>query len=684
MKVQITKAVTNPTGLGRLKEFAFLDGEKLVFGLVSMLTVLFLYKSFTLPRLAKEYQAAALQESIRQTKIDISNYQWDDAVAAGNVKQYHSVALVSDLEVKCELYQPKRGFSLNSLVIAPITARTDPPILNASDVYATGGTGLFAFVDEEVRKKRQVESAVREEERIQRERERQQTSERAGSAGRKRPEGVGSDTFAQAYDPDHPKRRPVGEASLRIPGVALQGDERIERANWACVVALVPVREQLNLYLDSFERARGYDVNHDFPKYLGFLVERAEVGLGKELAWQHVPLYDGQHKSIADNATLSIGPRHGIGTAVVDKLYAAAAQLWAGGTTADAVDERFADRALTLPLPPLVGRDWGQNATHPKLQLNLAELEATRDSAETPIIDEQPSSFASGFGNPGGGLQIQPGIRFAGNIAGRYSRGPGSQSYSGGSGQRPTYYPRGAASNALDTSSMLPMGVDYYLLRFFDFAVEPGKRYKYRVKLAIADPNCGMPTNTLSPEVLDRQAEAAKSNRGRKPIFRLTDDWSAPSPIVAIPIGGSIRLAGVKLPSPEKFNDEPSASLLIEAFAIDEKGNAIKAATEEQNFRRGSVVNLIKDTEYLGPGYIDYREDFRFFTGMTFLDVDGGEKLTRDFSAPSRILLMGPAGQLYIRNEVDDEPFVEQHRLLFEKTNSKSPGPGGRMARRPG
>jgi hypothetical protein len=245
-------------------------------------------------------------------------------------------------------------------------------------------------------------------------------------------------------------------------------------------------------------------------------------------------------------------------------------------------------------------------------------------------------------------------------------------------------YPGGAASTPSDIGSILPAGVDYYLLRFFDFTVERGKKYRYRVKLAIADPNYDMPANALSPEVLDRQADAAKSNRGRKPSFRLTDEWSYPSPIVAIPIGGSIRLAGVKLPSPEKLNDEPSASLLIEAFAIDEKGNAIKAGIEEQNFRRGSVANLITDTEYIGPGYIDYREDFRFFTGMTLLDMNGGEKLTRDFSAPSRILLMGPTGQLYIHSEVDDEPFVEHHRMLFEKPTSKNLGPGGRIARRPG
>ena len=55
------------------------------------------------------------------------------------------------------------------------------------------------------------------------------------------------------------------------------------------------------------------------------------------------------------------------------------------------------------------------------------------------------------------------------------------------------------------------------------------------------------------------------------------------------------------------------------------------------------------------------------------LDIDGGEKLGRDIVAPSRVLLMGPTGQLYIQNELDDKPFVEQYRTLFEK-----PGPNNR------
>ncbi len=38
---------------------------------------------------------------------------------------------------------------------------------------------------------------------------------------------------------------------------------------------------------------------------------------------------------------------------------------------------------------------------------------------------------------------------------------------------------------------------------------------------------------------------------------------------------------------------------------------------------------------------------------------------------------MGPAGEIYIRNEIDDTPYVESHRKVFEKPNDKHGGPLG-------
>jgi hypothetical protein len=276
---------------------------------------------------------------------------------------------------------------------------------------------------------------------------------------------------------------------------------------------------------------------------------------------------------------------------------------------------------------------------------------------------------------------------------GRYA-GPGSGPGSGPEGGGPGGYrgPQGPGQSAGQHTS-LPKGVDFYLLRFFDFSVEPGKKYKYRVKLVVNDPNFGMPQTDLDPAVLDRQAKEAQVARAKKiekPFYRIVDKWSEPSPAVGIPMAGNVRLAETKIPAAP--TDEPTVKLLVEAFDVDSAGTLIQGAAEK-DFRRGYVANWVGDARYQpDPTMVDTQPSFKFATGMTLLDVDGGGKLTRDMTYPSRILVMGPAGELYIRNDADDKPYVQTFHAIFDETTDKrgnpagpgpEGGPGGPGPRRP-
>jgi hypothetical protein len=158
-------------------------------------------------------------------------------------------------------------------------------------------------------------------------------------------------------------------------------------------------------------------------------------------------------------------------------------------------------------------------------------------------------------------------------------------------------------------------------------------------------------------------------------------------------MAGNVRLAEAKIT--EKPNDEPTVKLLVEAFDTDGEGTLIQGQTEK-DFRRGYVANMVSDAKYQpDPTMIDIQPNFKFFTGMTLLDVDGGAKLAKDMTYPARILVMGPAGELYIRNDSDDKPYVESFRMIFDETAEKQrgqfgpegPGPAGRgspATRRPG
>jgi hypothetical protein len=111
------------------------------------------------------------------------------------------------------------------------------------------------------------------------------------------------------------------------------------------------------------------------------------------------------------------------------------------------------------------------------------------------------------------------------------------------------------------------------------------------------------------------------------------------------------------------------------SFAKDEDGNAIFAAKEKE-LRRGFVANSIEETEYLVSDgrSIDTIESFNFLTGMTVVDIRGGEKLamTKDMQTPSRMLLMDPSGELVIRNELNDADAVKMHRAIFAKPKRRA------------
>jgi hypothetical protein len=170
-----------------------------------------------------------------------------------------------------------------------------------------------------------------------------------------------------------------------------------------------------------------------------------------------------------------------------------------------------------------------------------------------------------------------------------------------------------------------------------------------------------------------QESQAARAAKRQPPEYRIIQTWSDPSPTVGIPLTGNVRVVDVKPPAAERVNDEPIANLLVESFDLDEKGNAIQSGLKRE-LRRGAVANMVEDAEYVGDGpWIDTRENFNFVTGMTVLDVRGGKKLAKDYTSPGRVLVMGPAGELLIRNELDDKLAVQYHDLLF----MKSKGPPG-------
>ena len=297
--------------------------------------------------------------------------------------------------------------------------RTDPVLLEAQDLEASGGSGLLAFVDPVVRRKKMQEAAEKEAERAKKQKEEsakmsEDTGRGGGRGGREggAEGGRGGEMYGASgvFDPDHPKRRPV-VGMVRPAGVPLQDFEDVRIAHWAVVVAKVPIKEQVKLYRDAFENARGYNAMTDLPQYLGYFVERAEIRPGDEVGrfevakgqrlrrQEYRPLGPGgdvecdlwqrgsggrSHRSRANSAFLT--------------------RDWVPGSM-EVVDPRFMGTGpLVFPLPPLVGRDWGREVTHSEIPLAIdnVELEEEKKPEAKPEenkTDEEPADLFAGAAN---------------------------------------------------------------------------------------------------------------------------------------------------------------------------------------------------------------------------------------------------------------------------------------------
>jgi hypothetical protein len=217
-------------------------------------------------------------------------------------------------------------------------------------------------------------------------------------------------------------------------------------------------------------------------------------------------------------------------------------------------------------------------------------------------------------------------------------------------------------------ADMMPR-VDNWLLRFLDFSVEPGRKYRYRVRLVIQDPNRSAARATLDSSVINRF-------KADKSPYRVTEP-SKPSRTVSIPLAGTVRVASADTANERSVTSEPDVKLLVESFDADEKGKSIQAAIEAE-FKRGNVANLTEDAEILVEQgrAIDKEKGFEFRTGITVIDIHGGEPLSRanrDLKREARVLLMDPAGQLFVQKESDDSNAVERHRAIFAEPDENDP-----------
>jgi hypothetical protein len=420
------------------------------------------------------------------------------------------------------------------------------------------------------------------------------------------------------------ERRPARAVGRGNAGYQCKPESDLKSRGFVVITGLIPVHKQAQAYAEVFQYALGGDSNRDKPNYLAYVLERAEINPAApdNLDWKEVnppERFDAKFEA----------------------------------TMPDVVHQEYIDTKLTEQLGPLLYEAWGASVVHrPQIPL--------KDEAAAPgaprVQEAPPSGPVAAQDNPAFRSAARPEANVPGSAAARAAQ-------------------TAAAANAS------PTVLEYRLLRAFDFTVDPAKRYRYRVKAVLANPNHGVAVKYLKNPAA-KQAEYV---------------YTAPSnatPVVAIPDGYGVLAA---TPTEKIRSSDPDAQMVVTAINPDKGTEAAAKFTAA----RGSVANLsgVK-TNVFDPrdNMIETVESANLHAGIVILDIRGGQvaskKSTSDVLGPVEVLVVDSKGNLTVRSDLDDQAKVESRLPPEDEPPSRAKGdakgkgdpvdkePGGSKGRR--
>jgi hypothetical protein len=452
----------------------------------------------------------------------------------------------------------------------------------------------------------------------------------------------------------------------------VRGDTEGQR--WVVLTAAIPVAKQLEAYDEAFKDSY-QDPIRDVPSYIYYRVQRAEVdplGSATELQWTQ----------------LDVG--YVVGGAFTTTQY------W-NARPSEIIAPSFLippiDIPMAFPLPPQPSPRWGPEIAHePDIPFYYAATltENAEDLLEGNILDDpnadEPGRMPLGV-RPGRSRRTGTGA-----MGQRSSRANGMNEGEGGrmmGGMQGVY--RGTRRGMHVGGGPMIVG----LFRFFDFTVEPGKHYRYRVRLLLANPNKDVPPEHLALAEL-------------REVKYLETEFCDPTDVVTVPLDSRLLCVGVKSSA-----KEPSSHMMSVHFD-SETGE--ESAAEWKKLYRGQLANFFKipvetapaaggpasfammNNEDEGSGMSmmgmmagggrepprpgnkgrrtgdrgrrpkrdkEPEEEVEMVDHLTqhiILDFDGGQRMDRELTRPCSVLLLDPSGQLVVRSDLNDlEEYLTYH-----------------------
>jgi hypothetical protein len=298
-------------------------------------------------------------------------------------------------------------------------------------------------------------------------------------------------------------------------------------------------------------------------------------------------------------------------------------------TQNEIVSAKYIDPALTAPLGGLIGKQWGEAVSHPKI----------------PLGDVATGGAATAAGGTASGGTTTTGSTTASTVS---AHGPVPD-------DDPPVTPGDANSGAAVAGGE----VQYHLLRAFDYSVKPGKKYRYRVTLVLGNPNAG----SLPQYLQDPESAKAPS---------LSSAVSPATSLVTIPDGHDV-LAGTIVSAGSKYS-EPVAKVVVTAI---HSASGLKPATE-LDVRRGTMANTpARKVKVRNPLDKQVHElEVGFDSNILVLDIFGGKDLAKrkhetPITTPGEILLFDSNGNMTVRSELDDQ--TEYNESLVREEPKEKP-----------
>lgn len=166
----------------------------------------------------------------------------------------------------------------------------------------------------------------------------------------------------------------------------------------------------------------------------------------------------------------------------------------------EVVEYGVTDPVITMPMPGRVVGYWGSRASHPDVEnFRLSPEEQEREAKRVALIMKKFAELQENRPpepvRKGGFYQMTLDIRQMSNVVSQSSDYQTFQRQINQELYTPEEIAAGLANQ--DPASEINATGHLLLFRFFDFSVEPGAAYLYRVRLSLRNPNYGAPLDEL-------------------------------------------------------------------------------------------------------------------------------------------------------------------------------------------